>query len=153
VPLIDFMDENQQEIYYNKSVDEFIDLRSKGIYQCVGFYTGEKAGITLIDLDSKVAKESLENYVGMPIEEFCGFILDTTKGYHLYFNYTPKLETMYCPRHVIHFTPQYSIDIKNGGYFGLSVGVPGYNDRLYNIGNNEEDIKKFEENMERLKIQ
>lgn len=140
LPLIDFMDETEQDVWSKITVKELIDLKLKGIFKCMGFYTGEKAGVTLIDLDSKDAREPLEEYVGQSIEEMCGFILDTTKGYHLYFSYSPLVETMHHPMFTIRDKPRVALDVKNGGYFGMSVGIPGYNERNYSIHGNLEDI-------------
>lgn len=140
MPLVNFQDEEEQNIWYNMPVEYLIDLRIHKVFKCMGFFTGEKAGITMVDIDSKLAREPLEKFCGKTIEEMCGFILDTVKGYHLIFSYTPNIETQHAPRMTILHRPEVAIDIKNGGYFGLSTGVPGYNGRDYEIHGKLEDI-------------
>lgn len=71
--------------------------------------TGKISNLTVIDIDSAVALKELEEYLQAPVHDFCEYIVATTKGWQLFYQYEPSLKS------VVKYQ-QSDIDVLNDNY-------------------------------------
>ena len=107
-----------------KPIPEGLDLDSLlQISKGKAVITGEISGITVIDIDSKESATKVEDIVGSKLLEFCGMVIKTKKGYHLYFKYDKDLKTGVG---IID-----GVDIRNDGGLAFSVTESKYYEPLF----------------------
>jgi P4 family phage/plasmid primase-like protien len=85
--------------YQQKTVsDQF------GIHNAYGILTGKKSGITVVDIDDPDIQSA-----GALMDEMdgCSLVVQTRRGYHYYYKYTPSLKSITNEEH--------KIDIRNDG--------------------------------------
>ena len=82
--------------------------------------TGKLSNLTIIDLDSSEAVETLEELTGEPIYNLCNYIIKTQKGFQLFYKYNPKIKSVTKYK-------GFGIDILNDNYQTFAHPAnPGY---------------------------
>ena len=62
-------------------------------YKALSIITGHISNLTILDIDSRDALQTILDEVGMELEELADYIVMTTKGYQLFYEYEPNLRT------------------------------------------------------------
>jgi hypothetical protein len=82
--------------------------------------TGYLSNLTIIDIDSTVALLELEEFLQDTVDNYCNYIIATTKGFQLFYTYTPELKS------IVKYQ-QSDIDVLNDGYQTFASPLnPGY---------------------------
>lgn len=123
-------------------------------YKNLALITGKISDLSILDIDSEEAKESIEDQLGMSLLDLSEFIVKTTKGYQLFYKYQPNTKTRIGIKHKIDFLSggiSFASSV-NEGYTIIKEGEPSNlpeelkyiiidaQDETYN-----EEAKKFED--------
>lgn len=65
----------------------------KETYQALSIITGQISNLTILDIDSKEALNTLLNAANLELEELANYIMKTSKGYQLFYTYMPESKT------------------------------------------------------------
>lgn len=95
-------------------------------YKNLALITGKISDLSILDIDSEEAKESIEDQLGMSLLDLSEFIVKTTKGYQLFYKYQPNTKTRIGIKHKIDFLSggiSFASSV-NDGYTIIKEGEP-----------------------------
>lgn len=97
----------------------------KRVHKNFAIITGKTSNLTIVDLDSEAAVQSVEKLLDCDISKAANYVVKSAKGYHLFYKYIPGLRV----RHL----KELNIDILSDG--AVTFGDP-YNDGYELIADN-----------------
>lgn len=101
LPLGQFIrkEDGKKEVQFLAPYTEYRDkmypienFKHKG--QHILIMTGKISNLTVVDIDSVVALQELEEYLQDTIDNYCEYIVATSKGFQLFYTYEPSLKSV-----------------------------------------------------------